>query len=75
VPGCGDLLQIPFCLPDLVSSEKGKQRLARFIDRQPDSEKSLVTENHALMVVSAMAFLPLAGEGGKGAGRNDDNYG
>jgi hypothetical protein len=35
--GFGALLQIPIFLPDLVSPEKRKQRLAGLLSRLPDS--------------------------------------
>jgi hypothetical protein len=37
LPGFGALLQIPIRLPDLVSSEKRKQKLAGLLNQLPDS--------------------------------------
>jgi len=37
LPGFGNLLQIPFFLPDLVSPEKRKQRLAGLLSQPADA--------------------------------------
>jgi hypothetical protein len=41
--GFRDLLQIPIRLPDLVSPEKRKQRLARRLSQLPDALKKPAT--------------------------------
>jgi hypothetical protein len=62
--GCGDLLQIPIRLPDLVSSEKRKQRLARRLSQLPDALKKLATPQGNMNIFDLKHKHPPFGKGG-----------
>jgi hypothetical protein len=64
VSGFGDLLQIPVRLPDLVSPEKRKQRLARCLSQLPDALKKLATPQGNINIIDLRHKFPPLEKGG-----------